>query len=56
MIEIAAAVSIASSAYNGIRRAMDAGKEAQEIIGVFSRELGLLDDQVRELEGNYKWQ
>ena len=37
MIEIAAAVSIASSAYNGIRRAMDAGKEAQEIIGVFSK-------------------
>ena len=37
MIEIAAAISIASSAYNGIRTAMDAGKEAADLAQGFGK-------------------
>ena len=37
MIEIAAAISIASSAYSGIKRAMDAGKEAADLAQGFGK-------------------
>jgi hypothetical protein len=37
MIEIAAAISIASSAYSGIKRAMDAGREAQDLASSFGK-------------------
>lgn len=37
MIEIAAAVSIASSAFNGIKKAMDTGREAQDLAQTFSK-------------------
>ena len=37
MIEIAAAVSMAGSAYNGIKRAIEMGKEAQDVAHYFSK-------------------
>jgi len=37
MIEIAAAVSIASSAFNGIKKAMDTGREAQDLAQTFGK-------------------
>ena len=37
MIEIAAALSIASSAFNGIKKAMDTGREAQDLAQTFSK-------------------
>ncbi len=37
MIEIAAAVSIASSAFNGIKKAMDTGREAQDLAQAFGK-------------------
>lgn len=37
VIEIAAAVSMAGSAYNGIKRAIEMGKEAQDVAHYFSK-------------------
>ena len=37
MVEIAAAMSLASSAYAGIKRAMEMGKEAQDVAQFFGR-------------------
>jgi hypothetical protein len=37
MIEIAAAVSIASSAFKGIKKAMDTGREAQDLAQTFGK-------------------
>ena len=47
MIEIAAAVSIASSAYNGIKRAMDAGKEAADLAQGFGKFFDAKDQIIR---------
>jgi len=37
MIEIAAAVSMATSAYSGIKRAIEMGKEAQDVASAFGK-------------------
>lgn len=37
MIEIAAAVSMATSAYNGIKRAIEMGREAQDVAQAFGK-------------------
>ena len=37
MIEIAAAVSMATSAYNGIKRAIEMGREAQDVASAFGK-------------------
>lgn len=37
MVEIGVAISIASSAYNAIRGAVEKGREAQELVHVFSK-------------------
>ena len=37
MIEIAAAMSMAVSAFNGIKKAVEAGREAEDVVGYFSR-------------------
>jgi hypothetical protein len=37
MVEIGVAISIASSAYNAIRGAVERGREAQELVHVFSK-------------------
>ena len=47
MIEIAAAVSIASTAYNGIKRAMDAGKEAADLAQGFGKFFDAKDQIIR---------
>lgn len=47
MIEIAAAVSIASSAYTSIKRAMDAGKEAADLAQGFGKFFDAKDQIIR---------
>ena len=47
MIEIAAAVSIASSAYSGIKRAMDAGKDAADLAQGFGKFFDAKDQIIR---------
>ena len=37
MIEVAVAINMALSAFNGIKRAVEAGREAEDVIGYFSR-------------------
>ena len=37
MIEIGIALSMASSAYNGIKKAIEMGREAEDMVGVFSK-------------------
>jgi hypothetical protein len=37
MIEVAAAISMAVSAYNGIKKAVEMGREAEDVVGYFSR-------------------
>ena len=37
MIEVATAISLASSAYAGIKKAMEMGKEAQDVAEFFGR-------------------
>lgn len=37
MVEIAAAVSMATSAYNGIKRAIEMGREAQDVASAFGK-------------------
>jgi len=37
MVEIAAALSMASSAYGAIKQAIETGREAQDVVQVFSR-------------------
>jgi len=37
MVELAAALSMASAAFNGIKRAVDAGKEVEDVASYFGR-------------------
>jgi len=37
MIEVAVAINMAVSAFNGIKKAVEAGREAEDVIGYFSR-------------------
>jgi len=37
MIEIAAAISMATSAFNGIKRAVEAGREIEDVAGYFGK-------------------
>jgi hypothetical protein len=37
MIEVAAAISMAVSAYNGIKRAVEMGREAEDVVGYFGK-------------------
>lgn len=37
MVEIAAAISMATSAFNGLKRAMEAGREAEDMIDYFGK-------------------
>jgi hypothetical protein len=47
MIEIAAAVSIANGAYKTIRKAMDAGKEAQDMAQMFGKFFDAKDNIIK---------
>lgn len=47
MIEIAAALSMANAAFNGIKRAVDAGKEIEDVASYFGRFFDA-KDQVNE--------
>jgi hypothetical protein len=37
MLEVAAAISMANAAFNGIKRAVDAGKEIEDVAGYFGK-------------------
>jgi len=43
MIEIAAAVQVAGAAYNTIKKAVEAGREAQDMIGAFGKFFDSMD-------------
>ena len=43
MIEIAAAVQIAGAAYNTIKKSVEAGREAQDMIGAFGKFFDSMD-------------
>ena len=47
MVELAAALSMASAAFNGIKRAVDAGKEVEDVASYFGRFFDA-KDQVNE--------
>jgi hypothetical protein len=47
MIELAAALSVANAAFNGIKRAVDAGKEVEDVASYFGRFFDA-KDQVNE--------
>ena len=47
MIEIAAAVSMASGAFNAIKRGMDAGKDAQDMAQFFGKFFDSKDDIIK---------
>lgn len=47
MVEIAAALSMASAAFNGIKRAVEAGREVEDVAGYFGRFFDA-KDQVNE--------
>ena len=47
MVELAAALSMASAAFNGIKRAVDAGREVEDVAGYFGRFFDA-KDQVNE--------
>ena len=37
MVEVAAAISMASAAFNGLKRAMEAGRDAEDMIDYFGK-------------------
>lgn len=47
MVELAAALSMASTAFNGIKRAVEAGREVEDVAGYFGRFFDA-KDQVNE--------
>lgn len=47
MVELAAAISMANAAFNGIKRAVDAGREVEDVAGYFGRFFDA-KDQVNE--------
>lgn len=47
MVELAAALSMASAAFNGIKRAVEAGREVEDVAGYFGRFFDA-KDQVNE--------
>ena len=54
MVELAAALSMASAAFNGIKRAVDAGKEVEDVAGYFGRFFDAKDqvNEARQLAQN----
>ena len=54
MVELAAALSMASAAFNGIKRAVDAGREVEDVAGYFGRFFDAKDqvNEARQLAQN----
>ena len=54
MVELAAAISMANAAFNGIKRAVDAGREVEDVAGYFGRFFDAKDqvNEARQLAQN----